>query len=177
MSSAVAEAPLLPTGARSNEPGAWARAGPESRAAAGPPPRSAPVWAKSDAELLHTLDVQPGASDWRGQRADTPSYGLRQIPISPSGPSHGDRSPRPARRQLRGPFATRPVCLISPERSARTSSAGANLLVMGATSTSIGLGEVVDRLRSNRVDVLVVDMGWPSATDGTPMWPPLVHRF
>ena len=38
-----------------------------ARRAAGQPPHLAPGWPRDEAELLHTFDVQPGASDWRGR--------------------------------------------------------------------------------------------------------------
>ena len=55
-------------GVGSNEPGARARRGSESRAAGSwAASRSAPGWPKGEAELVHAFDVQPGASDWRAR--------------------------------------------------------------------------------------------------------------
>jgi beta-N-acetylhexosaminidase len=62
-------------------------------------------------------------------------------------------------------FATQPVCLVTPERSAlpRLQPEQPVLVVGRDIHRHPFAREVVDRLRSDRVDVLVVDMGWPSA--------------
>ena len=163
VSSAVAEGTLAPTGVRE----ATSRVhglGQDLKAAAGSraPPGSAPVWPKSDAELLHTwmsnLEQRIG-----GEAAGR--YTVVRLEADPNiavGTIHGDRSPSAdptagAACAASGvPDLTRAMAL-PPLQPTNLYS------LLGATFTSIGLGEVVDRLRSDRVDVLVVDMGWPSA--------------
>jgi beta-N-acetylhexosaminidase len=138
-----------------------------ARQAAGPPPGSAPVWAKSDAELLHSLDVQPGATDWRGRAAGR--YTVVRLETDPNiavgtipwGPFAASADPTAATGAA---FAEHPVCLVSPERLALPPlQPDQPVLVVGRDIHRHRFGrEVVDRLRSDRVDVLVVDMGWPS---------------
>ena len=66
-------------------------------------------------------------------------------------------------------FAAQPVCLISPEQSAYRPFDPANRTHLGRDINRHPFArEAVDRLRSAHVDVLVVDMGWPSTTAGTP---------
>ena len=120
--------------------------GPESRTAGSrAPPGSPPVWAKGDAELLHTVDVQPGATDWRGgQPADTPSYGWRQNPniavgTITWGPFAASADPTAAT----GPSLRSIRCAWShpSDRRCHLFSLTNLYSLLGATSTSIGLGE------------------------------------
>ena len=144
-----------------------------ARKAAGEPPLVAPGWPKGEAELIHTLDVQPGASDWRGRAAGQytvvrleadPNIAVGTAPWGPFAPEvKQGAAPDPA-APLPAAFATRPVFLISPERSAlpRVQSDQPVLVVGRDIHRHPFARQAVDRLRSDRVDVLVVDMGWPS---------------
>ncbi|HZA32292.1 MAG TPA: hypothetical protein VE462_12330, partial [Propionibacteriaceae bacterium] len=62
-------------------------------------------------------------------------------------------------------FAAQPACVISPERSALPPfQPDQSVLVVGRDIHRHPFArDVVDGLRSQGVDVLVVDMGWPSA--------------
>jgi beta-N-acetylhexosaminidase len=131
-----------------------------ARRAAGQPPRVAPGWPRGEAELLQTLDVQPGASKWRGRASGR--YTVVRIEADPNiavgttpwGPFAAHSA-----------FAAQPVCLISPERSALPPfQPDQPALVVGRDIHQHGFArEAVDQLRSQHVDALVVDMGWPSA--------------
>ena len=80
--------------------------------------RLRPGWPKGEAELVDTFDVQPGASDWRARaRADTPSYALRRIPISPSGATPW------------GPFAAAAVEPAAPSLQPRSAFAASAWLI------------------------------------------------
>jgi beta-N-acetylhexosaminidase len=126
-----------------------------ARKAAGQPPRVARGWPKGEAELIHTLDVQPGASDWRGRAAG--QYTVVRLEADPN--IAVGTTPW-------GPFAfvARPMFVINPEKSALPSfRPGQPVLVVGRDIHRHPFArQAVDRLRSDRVDVLVVDMGWPS---------------
>ena len=138
-----------------------------ARQAAGPPPGSALSWPKGEAELIQALDVQPGASDWRGRAAGR--YTVVRLEADPNiavgttpwGPFAAAADPTAATEAA---FAKQPVCLISPERSALPPlQPDQPVLVVGRDIHRHRFArEVVDRLRSDHVDVLVVDMGWPS---------------
>jgi beta-N-acetylhexosaminidase len=135
--------------------------------AAGQPHRFAPVWPKGDAELIHTFDVQTGASDWPGRAAG--QYTVVRLEADPNiaigtapwGPFAAVANPTAATEAA---FAKQPVCLISPERSALPPlQPDQAVLVVGRDIHRHSFArKVIDRLRSDRVDVLVVDMGWPS---------------
>jgi beta-N-acetylhexosaminidase len=140
-----------------------------ARQAAGKPQSSVPGWPTSTAELLDAFDVQPGAADWRARargrytvvrlEAD-PNIAVGATPWGPFAAA----AAAPA-EPAAAAFAGRPVCLISPERSALppfqpTESA----LVIGRDIHQHPFArDAVDRLRSQDVDLLVVEMGWPSA--------------
>jgi beta-N-acetylhexosaminidase len=123
-----------------------------ARRAAGQPPRVAPGWPKGEAELLRTLDVQPGASEWRERAAGR--YTVIRLETDPNiavgttpwGPSQA-------------------AYLISPEHSELPPlQPHQSVLVVGRDIHQHRFAsEAVDRLRSQQVDALVVDMGWPSA--------------
>ena len=130
-----------------------------ARRAAGPSPDFAPGWPKDEAELIHTLDVQPGASDWRIRAAG--QYTVVRLEADPN-VAVGTTS--------WGPFAVaaftaQAVYVITPERSALPpSQPGRSVLIVGRDIHRHRFArEAVDQLRSRHVDVLVVDMGWPSA--------------
>jgi beta-N-acetylhexosaminidase len=128
-----------------------------AREVAKPPPGFEPEWPGDKAELLHTVDVQPGASEWRGRA------GARYTVIRLEADPNIAVGTTPW-----GPFvamAAQPVFLITPEHSALPSlQHGTPVIVIGRDIHRHPFArEAVDRLRSQHADVLVVDMGWPSA--------------
>jgi beta-N-acetylhexosaminidase len=128
-----------------------------ARKAAAQPPGFEPGWPRDEAELIHTLDVQPGASDWRGRAAG--HYTVVRLEADPN--IAVGTTPW-------GPFAAlaaQPVLLITPEQSELTPfQPDEPVLVVGRDIHRHSFArEVVDRLRSQHAGVLVVDMGWPSA--------------
>jgi beta-N-acetylhexosaminidase len=125
--------------------------------AAAQPPDFEPGWPRDEAELIHTLDVQPGASDWRGRAAG--HYTVVRLEADPN--IAVGTTPW-------GPFAAlaaQSVLLITPEQSELTPfQPDEPVLVVGRDIHRHSFArEVVDRLRSQHAGVLVVDMGWPSA--------------
>jgi len=127
-----------------------------ARRAAGQPPQVVPDCSKGEAELLHILDVQPGASNWRGRAAGR--YIVVRLEADPN--IAVGTTPW-------GPFAAvaQRAYVISPEQSALPPfQPDQPVLVVGRDIHRHRFArEAVDRLRSLHVDVLVVDMGWPSA--------------
>jgi beta-N-acetylhexosaminidase len=127
-----------------------------ARRAAGQPPQVVPNWSKGEAKLLHVLDVQPGASNWRGRAAGR--YIVVRLEADPN--IAVGTTPW-------GPFAAvaQRAYVISPEQSALPPfQPDQPVLVVGRDIHRHRFArEAVDRLRSLHVDVLVVDMGWPSA--------------
>jgi beta-N-acetylhexosaminidase len=129
-----------------------------ARQAAPHPPDFTPGRPKGEAELIQTLDVQPEASDWRSRAARQYTVALEADPNVAVGTTPW------------GPFAVaaftaQAVYVITPERSALPPSRpGQPVLVVGRDIHRHRFArEAVDQLRSRHVDVLVVDMGWPSA--------------
>jgi beta-N-acetylhexosaminidase len=130
-----------------------------ARQAAGEPPRVAPGWFRGEAELVHALDIQPGASQWRARAGG--QYAVVQLEADPNiavgttpwGPFAADV------------FAPQRISVITPEQWALPSlQPGQPVLVVGRDIHQHQFArEAVDRLRSQHGDVLVVDMGWPSA--------------
>jgi beta-N-acetylhexosaminidase len=140
-----------------------------ARQAAGQPPRFAAGWPKDEAELIDTLDVQPGALQWRGRAAGQytvvrleadPNIAVGATPWGPFAAAGAD----PA-ASTTAAFATRPACLLTPEQSALPPlQPDQPVLVVGRDIHQHPFAsKAVDRLRSDHVDALVVDMGWPSA--------------
>ena len=132
-----------------------------ARAAAGPPLGFA-GWPKAEAELVGTFDLQPGASDWRARASGR--YSVVRLEANPN-IAAGSTPWGPFAPALEhSAFAVRPVCVISPERSALPSFQPEQpVLVVGRDIHRHAFArEAVDRLRSENVDLLVVDMGWPS---------------
>jgi beta-N-acetylhexosaminidase len=140
-----------------------------ARQAAGQPPRFAAGWPKDEAELIDTLDVQPGALQWRGRAAGQytvvrleadPNIAVGATPWGPFAAAAADPAASTAVA-----FETRPSCLLTPEQSALPPlQPDQPVLVVGRDIHQHPFAsEAVDRLRSGHVDVLVVDMGWPSA--------------
>ena len=162
-----------------------------ARRAAGAPLPFAADWPRDEAELIRTFDVQPGASEWRARASERytvvrlepdPNIAVGPTPWGPFaalGPELVEgRRPEPVegRFDALGPelveglsahpsFAAQSVWLVSPEQSALPSwQAERPVLVVGRDiHRHLFAREAVDRLRSEHADVLVVDMGWPSA--------------
>ena len=148
-----------------------------ARRAAGQPPCLAAGWLGDEAELIRTFDVQPGASNWRARAASRytvvrleadpniavgatpwgPFAAMGPEPFAAMGPVEGLRA--------HSAFAAQPAFLISPEQSELPPfQPGQPVLVVGRDIHRHRFArEAVDRLRSQHGDVLVVDMGWPSA--------------
>jgi beta-N-acetylhexosaminidase len=131
-----------------------------ARRAAGQPPQVALGWPKGEAELFHTLDVQPGASEWRKRAAGR--YTVVRLEADPN-IAAGTTPWGPFATM--GPEAAQSVCLISPEQAELPPfQPDQPVVVVGRDIHQHRFArEAVDRLRSQHVDVLVVDMGWPSA--------------
>ncbi len=133
------------------------------------PPRLAPGWSKGEAELIRTMDVEPGGSEWRGRAAGR--YTVVRLEADPNiavgaapwGPFAAAATEQAA--ATKGSFAAQPVLLINPEQSALSHfRPNQPVLVIGRDIHRHPFArEAVDRLRSDCADVLVVDMGWPSA--------------
>jgi len=140
-----------------------------ARQAAGPPPRFTPGFPKAEAELINTLDLQPGASDWRARasgrytvmrlEADA-NIAVGTTPWGPFAAAAADPTASPV-----AAFAAQRAYVMSPERWALPPfQPDQPVLVVGRDIHQHAFArEVVDRLRSQHVDVLVIDMGWPSA--------------
>lgn len=134
-----------------------------AREAAGPPPGFEPGWPKDEAELIHIMDVQSGASEWRGRAAG--HYTVVRLEADPNiAVGTTPWGPFAALRPEHSAFAAQPAFLIAPERSGLPPlQPGQSVLVIGRDIHRHPFArDVVDRLRSQHADVLVVDMGWPS---------------
>jgi beta-N-acetylhexosaminidase len=110
--------------------------------------------------LVRTFDIQPWAADWRAKASGrytvvrlegNPNIAVGTTPWGPFAAHSANTAQR--------------VCLISPERTALPPvQPDQPVLVVGRDIHQHPFArEAVDRLRSQHVDVLVVDMGWPSA--------------
>jgi beta-N-acetylhexosaminidase len=140
-----------------------------ARRAAEEPQSSAPGWLTSEAELVDTFDLQPGASDWRTRaRGRYTVVRLEADPniaagTTPWGP-FAAAAVEPA-EPAAAAFEVQSVCLISPARSALPPFRPSQpVLVIGRDIHQHPFArEAVDRLRAQHLDLLVVDMGWPSA--------------
>jgi beta-N-acetylhexosaminidase len=126
-----------------------------SRRLAGPPPRVAPGWSGGAAELVHTLDVQPEAEEWRARASSR--YTIVRLEAEPN--IAVGTTPW-------GPFAAA-LCahVITSEQNALPPfQRDQPVLVVGRDIHRYSFArQAVDRLRAQDVDLLVVDMGWPSA--------------
>jgi beta-N-acetylhexosaminidase len=123
-----------------------------ARAAAGQPPDLVPGWRlERAAELADTFDLQPGASGWRTRASG--GYAVLRLEAEPN---------IAAGHIPWGPTAS--AYVISPEQSTLPSlRPNEPVLVVGRDIHRHAFArEAVDRLRSAGVDVLVIDMGWPS---------------
>ncbi|HJV14024.1 MAG TPA: beta-N-acetylhexosaminidase [Propionibacteriaceae bacterium] len=129
------------------------------RRLAGRPPRGAPGWPGSEAKLINTLDVQSEAWDWRARAAGR--YTVVRLEADPNiavGYTPWGPFTMPA-------FNAQPTRVITPDHSELPPfQSGQPVLVVGRDIHRHRFArEAVDRLRSQHRDVLVVDMGWPSA--------------
>jgi beta-N-acetylhexosaminidase len=133
-----------------------------ARATAGPPPDLVPGWRPGrEVRLAETFDLQPGASAWRSRAAGrysvvsleaAPNIAAGHIPWGP----FADLGPEP--------FDELSAHQISPGQSRMPSfQSNEPVLVVGRDIHRHAFArDAVDRLRTAGVDVLVVDMGWPS---------------
>jgi beta-N-acetylhexosaminidase len=138
--------------------------------AAGQPPDSVPGWSKGEAELVRTFDIQPWAADWRAKASG--GYTVVRLETNPNiavgatpwGPFAALRAELVEGLSAHSAFAAQHVWLVSPEQSALPSIQPEEpVVVVGRDIHQHRFArEAVDRLRSAHVDVLVVDMGWPS---------------
>jgi beta-N-acetylhexosaminidase len=137
-----------------------------AQAAARQPPDLVPGWRPGrEVELADTFDLQPGASDWRSRAAGrysvvrleaAPNIAAGHIPWGP----FADLGPE----TVEGGFDELSAHLVSPEQSTLPSfQSNEPVLLVGRDIHRHAFArDAVDRLRSAGVDVLVVDMGWPS---------------
>jgi beta-N-acetylhexosaminidase len=147
-----------------------------ARRLAGQPPCVAPGWSKDEAELVRTFDVQPGAADWRARAADR--YAVVRLEADPNiavgstpwGPFAAALRPEPVEGRFdklsdHSAFSAQPACVITTEHMALPLfQPDQPVLVIGRDIHRHRFArQTVDRLRSQHVDLLVVDMGWPSA--------------
>ena len=158
-----------------------------ARRAAGAPLPFAADWPRDGAELIQTFDVQPGASVWRTTASDRytvvrlepdpniavgptpwgPFAALRPEPVEGRRPElvEGRRPELVEGVRAHPAFTAQSVWLVSPEQSALPPpQTERSVLVVGRDIHQHPFArDAVDRLRSEHADVLVVDMGWPSA--------------
>jgi beta-N-acetylhexosaminidase len=137
-----------------------------ARAAVGQAPRFARSGLKTEAELVRTFDVQPGTSDWRAKASGR--YTVVRLEVDPNiavgATPWGPFAAVARAASAASPFAAQSVWLVSPAQAALPPlQTEQPVLVVGRDIHQHPFArEAVDRLRSQHVDVLVVDMGWPS---------------
>src|SRR5215212_2064073 len=141
-----------------------------AREAAGQPPDSVPGWSKGEAELVRTFDIQPWAADWRAKASG--GYTVVRLETNPNiavgatpwGPFAALRPELVEGLSAHSAFAAQHVWLVSPEQSALPPIQPEEpVVVVGRDINQHRFARgAVDRLRSAQVNVLVVDMGWPS---------------
>jgi beta-N-acetylhexosaminidase len=123
-----------------------------ARATAGPPPDLVPGWQPGrEVGLAETFDLQPAASAWRSRAAGR--YSVVRLEAAPNiAAGHIPWGP-PASGYVISPGQSRMPSFHSNEP----------VLVVGRDIHRHAFArDAVDRLRTAGVDVLVVDMGWPS---------------
>jgi beta-N-acetylhexosaminidase len=130
-----------------------------ARRLVGQPPLAALGRSGNDAKLINALDVRSGAWDWRTRAAG--QYTVLRLEADPNiavGSTPWGPFTVPA-------FNAQPICVITPEHSELPPfQSGLPVLVVGRDIHRHRFArEAVDQLRSQHVNVLVVDMGWPSA--------------
>jgi beta-N-acetylhexosaminidase len=144
-----------------------------AREAAGQPPDSVLRWPKGEVELVQTFDIQPWAADWRATASGrftvvrleaSPNIAVGATPWGPFGPEVTQGVAANHAAAAATTFAAQSVWLVSPEQSALPPLRPEQpVLVVGRDIHRHPFTrDAVDRLRSARLDVLVVDMGWPS---------------
>jgi beta-N-acetylhexosaminidase len=142
-----------------------------ARRLAGQPPSVEPGWPRGEAELVRTFDARPRAADWRARSAGR--FAVVRLETDPNiavgttpwGPFAAALRPELVEgRRADSAFGAQPVYLITPEQSELPSfQPGQPILVVGRDVHRHRFAmQAVDQLRSAHVDVLVVDMGWPS---------------
>jgi beta-N-acetylhexosaminidase len=129
-----------------------------ARRTAGPPPSSAPSWPGDEAALFRAFNVQPGASNWRARASG--GYTVVRLEanpniavgITPWGPFASEG------------FTRQPMYVVTSERSGLPAfQPDQPVLVVGRDIHRHPFArQTTDWLRFQHVDVLVVDMGWPS---------------
>ena len=138
------------------------------RATAGKPPNVTPRVFKDEDRLIRTFRIQPGAADWARRasgryavvRLETdPNIAVGNAPWGPFAAVAADRAASPE-----SAFAAQPAYLVTSGRSAVPPFQRSEpVLVVGRDiHQHFFARDAVDQLRSAQVDVLVVDMGWPS---------------
>jgi beta-N-acetylhexosaminidase len=138
------------------------------RATAGKPPNVTPRVFKDEDRLIRTFRIQPRAADWARRASGRyavvrleadPNIAVGDAPWGPFAAVAADRGASPE-----SAFAAQPAYLVTSERSAVPPfEHGQPVLVVGRDIHRHRFArDAVDRLRSAQVDVLVVDMGWPS---------------
>jgi beta-N-acetylhexosaminidase len=143
-----------------------------ARETAGQPPDSVRHWPKGEAELVRAFDVKPWAADWRARASGrytvvrleiNPNIAVGATPWGPFATLRTELVEGRFNKRRPEPFAAQSVWLVSPEQSALPVLPEQPVLVVGRDIHQDSFArEAVDRLRSAHVDVLVVDMGWPS---------------
>jgi beta-N-acetylhexosaminidase len=136
-----------------------------ARRSAGQPPAVGLGFPETEAELVRALDVQPRAREWRA-RAEG-HYTVVRLEAEPNiaagatpwGP-FASSGPEP----VEGRFDELGAHVITPERAALPHfQPGHPVLVVGRDIHRHRFAtQVIDRWRTEGVDVMVVDMGWPS---------------
>jgi beta-N-acetylhexosaminidase len=145
-----------------------------ARQSAGQPPDFAPRWPQDEAELVGTFDIQPGAADWRAKASGrytvvrleaNPNIAVGATPWGPFALEVKEEIADNRAASAATTFAGQQVWLMSPKQTALPAlQSDQPVLVVGRDiHQHLFAREAVDRLRSQQVDVLAVDMGWPSA--------------
>jgi beta-N-acetylhexosaminidase len=141
-----------------------------AREAAGQPSDSVLRWPTDEAELVRAFDVKPWAADWRAKASGR--YTVVRLEANPNiaigatpwGPFAALGPGLVEGLSAHWAFTAQSTWLISPDQSALPPLRSEQpVLVVGRDIHQHAFArKAVDRLRSAHVDVLVVDMGWPS---------------
>jgi beta-N-acetylhexosaminidase len=145
-----------------------------ARQSAGQPPDSPRRWSKGEAELVRTFDIQPWAADWRGKASGrytvvrleaSPNIAVGATPWGPFALEVKEGSAANRAASAATAFTGQRVWLMAPKRTALPPfQPDQPVLVVGRDIHQHPFArDAVDRLRSQHADVLVVDVGWPSA--------------
>lgn len=124
-------------------------------------------WPWDDQDLRRSFDVTDAAGGWPKRAAG--SYAVVRLEATPNmatGPTPWGpfaevaREPTAPRNAI---FAARPQFEVTPHRSELPPSFDTPVLVIGRDLHRHAFArDVVDQLRADRTDVLVVEMGWPA---------------